>query len=122
MLWTKFTQETYSAEIKYRQALIFLGLFLQWGIVMDQNIERFKKGAKYVNIASAVTRDHLTSCEQHISDDYSNLKCVKLIPASGAATRMFEDLYKYVEDKIDTEFINTFFDELVVCQHFFEQK
>lgn len=78
---------------------------------MDQNIERFKKGAKYVNIASAVTRDHLTSCEQHISDDYSNLKCVKLIPASGAATRMFEDLYKYVEDKIDTEFINTFFDE-----------
>lgn len=78
---------------------------------MDQNIERFKKGAKYVNIASAVTRDHLTSCE-HISDDYSNLKCVKFIPASGAATRMFEDLYKYVEDKIDTEFINTFFDEL----------
>ncbi|NBG89522.1 DUF4301 family protein [Isachenkonia alkalipeptolytica] len=78
---------------------------------MDQNIERFKKGAKYVSIASAVTRDHLTSCE-HISDDYSNLKCVKFIPASGAATRMFEDLYKYVEDKIDTESINTFFDEL----------
>ncbi|MGF7184756.1 hypothetical protein GGQ84_000841 [Desulfitispora alkaliphila] len=78
---------------------------------MDQNIKRFKKGAKYVNIASAVTRDHLTSID-HISDDYSNLKCVKFIPASGAATRMFEDLYRYLEDKIDTESINKFFDEL----------
>lgn len=78
---------------------------------MDQNIERFKKGAKYVSIASAVTRDHLTSCD-HISDDYSNLKCVKFIPASGAATRMFEDLYKYLEDQVDTESINKFFDEL----------
>lgn len=63
---------------------------------MDQNINRFKKGAKYVSIASAVTRDHLTSIN-HLSDDYSNLKCVKFIPASGAATRMFEDLYKYIE-------------------------
>ncbi|SCX76902.1 DUF4301 family protein [Alkaliphilus peptidifermentans] len=78
---------------------------------MDQNINRFKKGAKYINIASAVTRDHLTSID-HLSDGYLNLKCVKFIPASGAATRMFEDLYKYLDDKIDTESINTFFDEL----------
>jgi len=78
---------------------------------MDQNINRFKKGAKYVNLASAVTRDHLTSIDR-LSDDYLNLKCVKFIPASGAATRMFEDLYKYLEDKVATESINQFFDEL----------
>jgi len=81
------------------------------GIVMDKNINRFKKGTKYVNIVSSVTSNELTSCE-HISDEYLNLKCVKFIPASGAATRMFEDLYKYVEDQVDTEAINTFFDEL----------
>jgi hypothetical protein len=78
---------------------------------MNQSINRFIKGSKYVNLLSAVTRNHLTSCE-HISDDYLNLKCVKLIPASGAATRMFEDLYKYLEDKVATESINQFFDEL----------
>ncbi|MGO1369925.1 DUF4301 family protein [Senegalia sp. (in: firmicutes)] len=78
---------------------------------MDKNINRFKKGTNYVNIASAVTRDQLTSIN-HISDEYLNLNCVKFIPASGAATRMFEDLYKYLEDKIDTEYINKFFNEL----------
>lgn len=78
---------------------------------MEQNINRFKKGAKYVNIASAVTRDHLTSID-HISDEYLNLKCVKFIPASGAATRMFEDLYKYLENKVDDDSINKFFNEL----------
>ncbi|ABR46450.1 conserved hypothetical protein [Alkaliphilus metalliredigens QYMF] len=78
---------------------------------MEKSIERFKKGAKYVNIESAVRRDHLTSIND-TSDDYLNLKCVKFIPASGAATRMFEDLYKYLDDKIATESINQFFDEL----------
>lgn len=74
---------------------------------MEQNLNRFKKGVKYVSIASAVTREHLTSID-HLSDGYLNLKCVKFIPASGAATRMIEDLYKYIEDKIYTESINTF--------------
>src|SRR5690554_7618330 len=78
---------------------------------MDKSIERFKKGTKYVNIVSSVTSDELTFCD-NISNDYLTMKCVKFIPASGAATRMFEDLYKYLEDKIDTESINKFFNEL----------
>jgi hypothetical protein len=81
------------------------------GARMDKSVKRFKKGGKYVNITSAVTREHLTSCD-HISDDYLNLNCVKFIPASGAATRMFEDLYKYLENKADDDSINKFFNEL----------
>ena len=78
---------------------------------MDKCVERFKKGAKYVNLVSAVTRDQLTSINS-VSDEYLNLNCVKFIPASGAATRMFEDLYKYLENKVDDDSINKFFNEL----------
>lgn len=78
---------------------------------MDKSVKRFKKGAKYVNLVSAVTREQLTSINS-VSDEYLNLNCVKFIPASGAATRMFEDLYKYLENKVDDDSINRFFNEL----------
>ena len=78
---------------------------------MDKSVKRFKKGAKYVNLVSAVTRDQLTSINS-VNDEYLNLNCVKFIPASGAATRMFEDLYKYLENKVDDDSINKFFNEL----------
>ena len=78
---------------------------------MDKSVKRFKKGAKYVNLVSAVTRDQLTYIDS-VSDEYLNLNCVKFIPASGAATRMFEDLYKYLENKVDDDSINKFFNEL----------
>lgn len=78
---------------------------------MDKDINRFKKGTNYVKIVSSVTSEELTSCDK-ASYDYLSMKCVKFIPASGAATRMFEDLYKYLENKIDTESINKFFNEL----------
>ena len=78
---------------------------------MDNDIKKFKKGTQYVNIVKAVTLDELTTLNE-ISDDYLNKKCVKFIPASGAATRMFKDIYRYLDDKKDTEFINRFFDNL----------
>lgn len=78
---------------------------------MDNSIKKFIKGTNYVKITSTVTREHLTSSDE-VNDDYLNLKCVKFVPASGAATRMFEDLYKYSEDKTDTASIQEFFDNL----------
>jgi len=78
---------------------------------MDKNIDRFMKGTKYVNLVSAVMKEHLTSLNKS-SDEYLKLKCVKFVPASGAATRMFEDLYKYLDNHIETESIKTFFNHL----------
>lgn len=78
---------------------------------MEKSIEKFRKGTNYVKVESAVTEEHLTPITE-ISDDYLKLKCIKFIPASGAATRMFEDLYKYMEDQIETESIRRFFEEL----------
>jgi hypothetical protein len=78
---------------------------------MNKFINKFKKGTQYVNIVKAVTDDELIVPDE-VNDDYLNQKCVKFIPASGAATRMFKDLYKYLDYKEDTEFINRFFDNL----------
>ncbi|MER2064509.1 MAG: DUF4301 family protein, partial [Alkalibacterium sp.] len=75
------------------------------------NMEKFKQGNKYVNIVRSVTALELTSVEG-ISEEYTDQKCVKFIPASGAATRMFKDLYTYLEDKVETPFIRRFFEDL----------
>ncbi|MEA1974989.1 MAG: DUF4301 family protein [Bacillota bacterium] len=78
---------------------------------MEESIKKFKKGTKYLKIASSVTSKELTTSD-HITDDYMEMKCVKFIPASGAATRMFKDLYKYLENGVETDYIKKFFNEL----------
>jgi hypothetical protein len=78
---------------------------------MDKIIDKFKKGTQYVNIVSPVTANELTKVDL-VTDDYINKKCIKFIPASGAATRMFKDLYKYLGDKVDTDFVGRFFGDL----------
>lgn len=78
---------------------------------MDKFINKFKKGTQYVNIVSAVTRNELSSIDK-VSDSYTEKKCIKFIPASGAATRMFKNLYEFLDQKTDSDFTNVFFDNL----------
>lgn len=78
---------------------------------MEEFIEKFRQGTHYMNVVSAVTEKELTVAND-INEDYLGQKCVKFIPASGAATRMFKDLYAFLEDKEDTEFIDQFFAQL----------
>src|SRR5699024_2400084 len=79
--------------------------------MLEQTMEKFKKGVQYVNIASAVTKDELISLAE-TDNDYGKLSKMKFIPASGAATRMFKDLYTYLEDQEMTDFVEHFFDHL----------
>lgn len=44
--------------------------------------------------------------------DFSHYTMAKFIPASGAASRMFKDLYAFVEDGVATEFVENFFENL----------
>lgn len=74
-------------------------------------MEKFEKGVQYVNIASAVTKNELTSFNGK-NKELDSLSKVKFIPASGAATRMFKDLYAYLDNQETTEFISIFFDNL----------
>ena len=74
-------------------------------------IEKFKNGQLYTKVIKAVTDDELTRIDSY-NEEYRKLDCVKFVPASGAATRMFKNLYKYMEDLKETDFVKTFFDNL----------
>lgn len=62
---------------------------------MKSQIEKFEKGTSFVKIVSAVSEPELTK-GVNTKAEYMDLECIKFIPASGAATRMFKDLYEYL--------------------------
>ncbi|SHJ34424.1 protein of unknown function [Dethiosulfatibacter aminovorans DSM 17477] len=78
---------------------------------MDRFIDLFKKGTPRVEIVSAATENELTSVDR-VADNYMSKKCIKFVPASGAATRMFKDLYEYCDHKVETDSVCRFFDDL----------
>ncbi len=84
-----------------------------------EQIENFKNGFPYLNVIKAATIDdgmiHLgdtkaTKLASDFDDQSFNLKLLKFVPASGAASRMFKSLFAALEeDKIDksvTEFLD----------------
>lgn len=78
---------------------------------MKSTIDKFKKGTSYLNISSAVSEFELAKV--NTSEDFvCDKQIVKFVPASGAATRMFQNLYTYLENKKETDFIKDFFDNL----------
>lgn len=78
---------------------------------MEKYISKFKKGPQYANIVSPVDETHLTEVKT-ITDRYLDHSCLKFIPASGAATRMFKELYTFLETKEETTYTDTFFEHL----------
>lgn len=100
---------------------------------IDRQIELFKKGVPYVNILKPATvNDGILQFSDDDIFNYCSLfqnfaannKILKFVPASGAATRMFKDLYSFLNDndlekhKSVKEVINrisefAFYDELV---------
>lgn len=72
---------------------------------------KFKKGVQYVNVVNTVTKNELISLHD-VSTELNKLSKAKFIPASGAATCMFKDLYIYLEEQVDTDFIDYFFEHL----------
>jgi hypothetical protein len=78
---------------------------------MEAFIERFKKGTQYTKIVRAVTSGDLYTYE-YSGEGYLDLNSVKFIPASGAATRMFRDLYAFVHDGVESNLVLSFFENL----------
>ena len=79
---------------------------------MKKHIEKFKNEMKYLKIIGSVTKNELYISKTKITDKYLEKDLVKFIPASGAATRMFEHLYKYIETEEETELVKEFFDNI----------
>ena len=67
-----------------------------------EQLQDFKNGFPCTEITSAATDGNgITALEQILcqdtpESDCTNLKIVKFVPASGAATRMFKDLFEYL--------------------------
>lgn len=78
----------------------------------EDQIEKFKKGFPFLDIVKpATTNDGIIKLtDAQIAESISmyenkipELKIIKFVPASGAATRMFQALYKYMDTYKDKE-------------------
>jgi len=78
---------------------------------LKSQLEKFEKGTSFVNIVSAVTENELHDMST-MNEDYANLNCIKFIPASGAATRMFKDLYAFLDDGVENDITRVFFEKI----------
>ncbi len=108
-----------------------LELLAQKGISekqIEEQLECFKKGFPFLDITSSASVEkgifvipheeqasYLTAWDNYLAE---NKKIVKFVPASGAASRMFKNLYEFLSASYEeptTAFEKKFFDEI---QHF----
>lgn len=92
--------------------------------IVDQQIENFKNGFPYLTIiAPATPEDGIKVLSEAELDHYiatypakaSRLEVVKFVPASGAASRMFKDLFAFLDGEGDlskSNFTNKFISNL----------
>lgn len=53
--------------------------------------------------------EYIAAWEQYLAEDH---KILKFVPASGAASRMFKNLFEYLDNGIETPFIREFLDNI----------
>lgn len=88
---------------------------------VEQQIENFRKGFPYLNIVRAaaagdgvlvMSDEQIARAEARYDEAVANIKVVKFVPASGAATRMFKELFEYVNDDKRTPGIDKLLDNI----------
>lgn len=81
---------------------------------VNKQIDLFKTGFPYVNITEPASANNGILCltENEIENlislydaDINDYSVVKFVPASGAATRMFKDLFEYLSDGKKTDVV-----------------
>lgn len=84
----------------------------------EQQLEYFRNGFPELDIVGPASvgngilapskqeqEQYIAAWEQYLSENH---KILKFVPASGAASRMFKDLFQYLEDGVETAFIQEF--------------
>lgn len=91
---------------------------------LEEQINLFKKGFPYLEIANSATVEKgITSIEEGSQNEYIDIwdkycqsghSITKFVPASGAASRMFKDLFEFLDadDNIPSGSVKHFFDNL----------
>mgnify|MGYP000909577376 FL=1 len=74
--------------------------------VVMQQLEKLKRGTRYVELSAPATAgkgiqvftpDEIRQQIEHLDHKLKDQKLLKFVPASGAATRMFKDLFLFLE-------------------------
>ena len=72
--------------------------------VVMQQLEKLKRGTRYVELSAPATAgkgiqvftpDEIRQQIEHLDHKLKDKKLLKFVPASGAATRMFKDLFLF---------------------------
>ena len=88
---------------------------------VEQQIENFRQGFPYLKIVRAAAagdgvlvldEETIARAEARYEAAASTAKVVKFVPASGAATRMFKELFEYVNDDKRTPGIDKLLDNI----------
>ena len=88
---------------------------------VEQQIENFRQGFPYLKIVRAAAagdgvlvldEEAIARAEARYEAAASTSKVVKFVPASGAATRMFKELFEYVNDDKRTPGIDKLLDNI----------
>lgn len=85
---------------------------------VNNQIAIFKKGAPYANLIEAATKEKgIKVLDKETMISYYNqknksVKKINFVPASGAATRMFKDLFAYLEGGIKTDAVIQFLTQI----------
>ena len=97
-------------------------LQLQERNVTEEQVERqvaqLKRGTAYVRLIRPatiddgiirMTDDHVKQMTKAFEEDREYYQFTKFVPASGAASRMFKNLFAFIEDGMETKFTEIFF-------------
>ena len=101
--------------------------------VVERQLEQFKNGFPFVDITAPAVIDHgIVKVDEEMVEKYQKLhrkmlsskRVVKFVPASGAATRMFQNVYELIKeyDKSYEKYLSTLVDRsfnsiFYVCEH-----
>ncbi len=89
--------------------------------VVNKQIENFESGFPFLNISRAarvgdgivsLSEQAMASMESYYASKATQLSVVKFVPASGAATRMFKELFEFVNDDKRGKGIDTLLDNI----------
>ena len=85
---------------------------------VNQQVAQLKRGTVYVNLIRPatigdgilrMTEEQVKQLIETFEEDREFYQFTKFVPASGAASRMFKDLFTFVENGVETKFTEIFF-------------
>ena len=85
---------------------------------VNQQVAQLKRGTAFVHLVRPatigdgiirMTDDQVKQMTDAFEEDREYYQFTKFVPASGAASRMFKDLFSFIENGVETKFTEIFF-------------